>query len=174
MKKWPRSPMNEIFNLYRGSFPLAGAWPLLLVASSQTEANEVVATGIIFSRMPNGEDRITKRSAKVGGKFRQPLPDCDWTEVIASSASELVTSAWTKEFDTFKDPTWNEYMRFKGPLTWIKQDKPESGLLRYAIHANKTILDQLSSLAHQLPHPATAQALKQAIDVSLKVRLHEY
>lgn len=166
--------MNEIFRIHKGSVHFNGKVPLLVTAASQQSNGGVVSTAILFSRFPNGEDRLTRREETLNAKPGLSLPDLDWTEMMVRSTEELVISTWTDELYAVKDPVWNEYLNAKLPMPWIEQNQPEIALLSFILHASNDQLDRLSALAHSLPHPIAARVFKQSVEQRLKIRIEDF
>ena len=111
------------------------------------------------------------KSLCISGKRCDPLPEYDWTSVLAQEVAEMVTNEWFGAVLATKEPIWNEYLRVKGPLTWIEQENPGSEILRYMLRAEDSLLDTLSGLAHNMQQPLASKALRQAVELRLKVRL---
>ena len=123
--------------------------------------------------MPDGTSNVMCGTDTLTGKMGNPLPEYNWTEVLATSVEERVSNNWMQTVKAVNDPIWNEYLRHNGPVVWTEQEKPESELLRYALRADEAILERLKALVDHLPSPRAKKAIAQAVDFCFKVKFRE-
>ena len=158
--------MKETFAIARANFTISASPPIRITSSCEISSGEVMAQSLLIWTDAAGQIKTRSKGVQVSCI----PPDYEWTTMAATSASEMVTSEWLLALAETNDPLWQQYVRQKEP-SWKEAELPAQEILRFAIWSNENVLNILAAFRDKLPRGAAKDALKQAVEVGVQVKV---